>query len=211
MDDIGVDFLNKSMKELGVTLQSIKSLNYSSLSYDFLMQEKKVVKEQLKNYDTLFMQKFQKLPSRMEKEPLRPLYMYYKKLKQGMVVNKNKRKSSVGDPKKESNKLQPVQGLKQEQRKSCKTFSYQNYLSDSNSENGKCPELMPCLDQSQVNRKSIEKPQNVKQEKENVKIDKKEVGNYLIILQNATLTKWEKEQQIRELMNQREKMIRVNY
>lgn len=53
------------------------------------------MKEQLKDYDNMFINKFNKLPTRTEKEPLRPLYMYYKRLKQGIVQLKS-RKMSVG-------------------------------------------------------------------------------------------------------------------
>jgi len=49
----------------------------------------------------MFEDKFGKTPSRSEKEPLRPIYMYYKKLKQGIVASKNIRKSSVVSRKQE--------------------------------------------------------------------------------------------------------------
>jgi len=43
----------------------------------------------------MFINKFDKLPERTEKEPLRPLYMYYKRLKQGIVALKTNRKASI--------------------------------------------------------------------------------------------------------------------
>ena len=46
------------------------------------MSEKKKVKNELKVYDQSFLNKFKRLPSRVEKEPMRNLYMYYKRLKQ---------------------------------------------------------------------------------------------------------------------------------
>lgn len=46
------------------------------------MKEKKKVKNELKVYDQSFLNKFKRLPSRVEKEPMRNLYMYYKRLKQ---------------------------------------------------------------------------------------------------------------------------------
>ena len=49
---------------------------------DDLMREKKKVKNELKIYDQSFQQKFKRVPSRAEKEPMRNLYMYYKRLKQ---------------------------------------------------------------------------------------------------------------------------------
>jgi len=44
--------------------------------------KKKSVKNELKHYDTAFQNLFKKFPERAEKEPMRPLYIYYKKLKQ---------------------------------------------------------------------------------------------------------------------------------
>lgn len=49
-----------------------------------IAHEKKRVKGELKNYDTAFSAIFKRLPNREEKEPMRPLYIYYKKLKQFM-------------------------------------------------------------------------------------------------------------------------------
>jgi hypothetical protein len=95
VDHIGVDFLSKSMSELSISLAGIKSFDYKRWTFDFLLKEKKKVKEQLKDYDNMFINKFNKLPTRAEKEPLRPLYMYYKRLKQGIVQLKS-RKMSVG-------------------------------------------------------------------------------------------------------------------
>ena len=46
------------------------------------MREKKKVKNELKIYDQAFQSKFKRPPSRAEKEPMRNLYMYYKRLKQ---------------------------------------------------------------------------------------------------------------------------------
>ena len=51
-------------------------------SLDELVGEKKKVKNELKNYDQSFFSKFGRLPNRTEKEPMRNLYMYYKRLKQ---------------------------------------------------------------------------------------------------------------------------------
>ena len=46
-----------------------------------LSREKKKVKNELKIYDQSFQSKFKRAPSRAEKEPMRNLYMYYKRLK----------------------------------------------------------------------------------------------------------------------------------
>ncbi|CAI2372378.1 unnamed protein product [Moneuplotes crassus] len=127
VDDNGIDFLNKSLQNLGLTLQDIKDFNPKMASNEFLNQEKKKVKDQLKLYDSILSScKFDNLeqnpeedykgsikaantadfgsshsacqynPTRADKEPLRPLYMYYKKLKQGIIASKTSiRKSSV--------------------------------------------------------------------------------------------------------------------
>jgi competence transcription factor ComK len=60
VDHIGVDFLNKSTSELEISLQEIKSFNYKTASVDYLMKEKKRVKEQLKKYDIMFEDQFHK-------------------------------------------------------------------------------------------------------------------------------------------------------
>ena len=49
---------------------------------DDLNSEKKRVKNELKVYDQEFINRFKRAPNRTEKEPMRNLYMYYKRLKQ---------------------------------------------------------------------------------------------------------------------------------
>jgi hypothetical protein len=44
--------------------------------------EKKKVKNELKSYDLAFQLKFNKIPGRKEKEPMRNIYLYYKRLKE---------------------------------------------------------------------------------------------------------------------------------
>ena len=56
---------------------------------DDLNNEKRKVKNELKVYDQAFMSKFKRLPSRVEKEPMRNLYMYYKRLKQYITRKQN--------------------------------------------------------------------------------------------------------------------------
>merc|ERR1711988_1732826 len=46
-----------------------------------VVNEKKRVKHELKRYDAAFRQQFCRLPNRLEKEPMRPLYTYYRHLK----------------------------------------------------------------------------------------------------------------------------------
>ena len=68
--------------KLGLDAQKIQGKHLSSFSTEDLMREKKKVKNELKVYDQSFQHKFKRAPSRAEKEPMRNLYMYYKRLKQ---------------------------------------------------------------------------------------------------------------------------------
>ncbi len=52
---------------------------------DSLANEKKKVKNELKSYDNDFGGSFKRQPNHEEKEPLRPLYVYYKKLKEALA------------------------------------------------------------------------------------------------------------------------------
>lgn len=54
-------------------------------SLEELNLEKKKVKNELKQYDQSFLNKFNRLPNRPEKEPMRNIYMYYKRLKQAIT------------------------------------------------------------------------------------------------------------------------------
>lgn len=56
-----------------------------TMSVDGLANEKKKVKNELKSYDSDFSANFKRQPNHDEKEPLRPLYVYYKKLKESLT------------------------------------------------------------------------------------------------------------------------------
>ena len=60
----------------------IQGKHLVSYSLDDLQNEKKRVKNELKVYDQEFINRFKRAPNRTEKEPMRNLYMYYKRLKQ---------------------------------------------------------------------------------------------------------------------------------
>ena len=68
--------------KLGLDQAKIQGKHLNSFGNEELAREKKKVKNELKIYDQSFQQKFKRLPSRAEKEPMRHLYMYYKRLKQ---------------------------------------------------------------------------------------------------------------------------------
>eukprot|EP00930_Biecheleria_cincta_P071295 TRINITY_DN5880_c0_g1_i1.p1 TRINITY_DN5880_c0_g1~~TRINITY_DN5880_c0_g1_i1.p1 ORF type:complete len:280 (+),score=62.11 TRINITY_DN5880_c0_g1_i1:23-862(+) len=64
----------------------------ASMSATQLNQEKKRVKNELKKYDTDYRKQFKVLPNHSQKEAMRPLYMYYRRLKQQIKL------SSAGRP-----------------------------------------------------------------------------------------------------------------
>ncbi len=71
----------ETIAKLGLDSQKIAGKHLSGSTLEMLMVEKKKVKNELKYYDQAFFQKFQRLPNRNEKEPMRQIYMYYKRLK----------------------------------------------------------------------------------------------------------------------------------
>lgn len=70
---------------LGLDAGKIQGKHLSSFTVEDLNREKRKVKNELKVYDQSFQQRFKKLPTRAEKEPMRNLYMYYKRLKQSIT------------------------------------------------------------------------------------------------------------------------------
>lgn len=77
--------LKESLKKLDQDPTTIGKVNLHAMDYKLLSREKKFVKDELKNYDNEFMKLFKRTPSREEKEPMRPLYVYYKRLKQHLT------------------------------------------------------------------------------------------------------------------------------
>ncbi len=87
---LGPKKLIESLERLGLNTYSINKVDISSLTSEKLELEKKNVKNELKRYDVSFVDLFKRMPDRVEKEPIRPLYIYYKKLKQQISqVNDN--------------------------------------------------------------------------------------------------------------------------
>ena len=73
---------DESLLKLNLDSSKIQGKHLVSFSLDELQNEKKRVKNELKVYDQEFIGKFKRAPNRSEKEPMRNLYMYYKRLKQ---------------------------------------------------------------------------------------------------------------------------------
>ena len=73
------------MQKLGLDSQKVQGRSLYSQSVQDLNVEKRRVKNELKVYDQAFVSKFGRPPNRSEKEPMRNLYMYYKKLNQAIL------------------------------------------------------------------------------------------------------------------------------
>eukprot|EP01017_Pseudomicrothorax_dubius_P014701 TRINITY_DN1716_c0_g1_i1.p1 TRINITY_DN1716_c0_g1~~TRINITY_DN1716_c0_g1_i1.p1 ORF type:complete len:429 (-),score=87.42 TRINITY_DN1716_c0_g1_i1:1013-2299(-) len=77
--------LMESLEKLKLDQGRLARKDVDCLTFEELTSEKKRVKNELKQYDSAFETAFQRLPGRLEKEPMRPLYLYYKKLKQSIA------------------------------------------------------------------------------------------------------------------------------
>lgn len=87
--------LEESMKRLSLDDSRVKSKNLINLGLDYLSAEKIKVKNELKKFDNDFNDVFNRMPNRNEKEVMRPLYIYYKNLKEAIdnkiKIKKNKK------------------------------------------------------------------------------------------------------------------------
>jgi len=71
--------LQSAFARLGI--QDVAKTNVDKMGSNELMREKNKVKQELKRYDAEFQKQFSRLPTHTEKESMRPLYVYYRKLK----------------------------------------------------------------------------------------------------------------------------------
>lgn len=71
--------LQSAFARLGI--QDVAKTNVDKMGSNELMREKNRVKQELKRYDAEFQKQFSRLPTHTEKESMRPLYVYYRKLK----------------------------------------------------------------------------------------------------------------------------------
>jgi len=96
----------ESLARLGLDGSKIQGKHLVTYKLDDLQNEKKKVKNELKVYDQDFLTKFKRAPTRQEKEPMRNLYMYYKRLKQ--YIDKREKMESqnpkTAEPAKEQTK-----------------------------------------------------------------------------------------------------------
>ena len=78
---IGKKKFENAMHRLNIDEKKIKNLQLSNLSLDALQKEKAKVKNELKKYDSDFNEIFNYLPTKQDKEIMKPLYIYYKSIK----------------------------------------------------------------------------------------------------------------------------------
>ncbi|OII76882.1 hypothetical protein cand_022250 [Cryptosporidium andersoni] len=87
-----------SINPLEWLLRSLSLLNlprnpqyydFSHLSESELIELKRKVKKQLREFDITYQKKYGQLPKKSDKELLRPLYIYYRKLKQSIEAMNN--------------------------------------------------------------------------------------------------------------------------
>ena len=76
--------LEESMRKLKIDKEGVRRKDFSHYNEDEINQEKKNVKNELKYYDSAFVKIFARPPSRADKEPMRPLYMYYQNLRKAI-------------------------------------------------------------------------------------------------------------------------------
>jgi len=77
--------LENSMRKLKLDRESVKRKDFSNFVEDEIVQDKKNVKNELKYYDSAFVKIFKRPPARADKEPMRPLYMYYQNLRKAIT------------------------------------------------------------------------------------------------------------------------------
>ena len=96
---IGKKKFENSMQRLNVDEKKIKNLQLSNLSLDALQKEKAKVKNELKKYDSDFNEVFNYLPTKQDKEIMKPLYIYYKSIKNAIEKKEgNNEGNSVMNP-----------------------------------------------------------------------------------------------------------------
>ena len=108
----GKQKLEQSLRKLKLDYMATNGRDLGSKSYEDLVAEKKKVKNELKNYDNNFKNLFGRVPRREEKEPMRPLYVYYKKLKISLTKRANEKPQPKRMTKEETQKR--VEELKKE-------------------------------------------------------------------------------------------------
>merc|ERR1712039_584297 len=73
--------LRDALQRLDLGEDRVAHPNLNKMNKHELGAEKRRVKQELKRYDAEFRKQFSRLPNHSEKEPMRPLYVYYRRLK----------------------------------------------------------------------------------------------------------------------------------
>lgn len=88
---IGKKKFEESMKTLNLDAQKIKSKHITSMTLEQIQEEKAKVKSELKKYDADFVEVFKKAPTRHDKEVMKPLYIYYRAIKNAIEKKKDEK------------------------------------------------------------------------------------------------------------------------
>lgn len=83
--EIGRKRLEEALARLDLREDQLSHHKLNRKNKHELSAEKRRVKQELKRYDVEFKKQCMRLPSHSEKEPMRPLYIYYRRLK-GMIL-----------------------------------------------------------------------------------------------------------------------------
>jgi hypothetical protein len=75
------ELLRESLRTLGITLAETHGRNLEAMTPDKLELEKALVRQELANFTQCFFDAVGRSPEREEKEPMRPLYLYNKKIR----------------------------------------------------------------------------------------------------------------------------------
>jgi hypothetical protein len=90
--------LDEAIKRLNLDESKIKSKSLAAFPIEHLMSEKAKVKNELKKYDNEFTELFNRTPNRVEKEVMRPVYLYYKNLKAALDARSKQNSSQAQAP-----------------------------------------------------------------------------------------------------------------
>lgn len=96
--DEGRRQLRESIARLELSEDHVAHHNINKMNKTELSAEKRRIKQELKRYDAEFRKQFMRLPTHTEKEPMRPLYVYYRRLKSMITAaEQSKRRSGQSD------------------------------------------------------------------------------------------------------------------
>jgi|Transcript_52101 chromosome segregation ATPase len=94
-NDDGKQRLREALARLELPEETLAHVNLDRMGRHDLAAEKRRVKQELKRYDGDFRKQFSRLPTHTEKEPMRPLYVYYRRLKT-MITQAEQNKTGRG-------------------------------------------------------------------------------------------------------------------